>query len=70
MTATTDETGIWLTIREAPLAVKALLVGNFVNKLGWFLQVFLVLFLTSRRASATYRPVLRSASTAAARWSV
>ena len=49
MTATTDETGIWLTIREAPLAVKALLVGNFVNKLGWFLQVFLVLFLTTSK---------------------
>lgn len=47
----TDEqsTGIWQTIREAPAPVKALLVGVFVNKLGWFLQVFLVLFLTTSK---------------------
>ncbi|MFF1816807.1 MFS transporter [Kribbella sp. NPDC058245] len=42
-------TGIWQTIREAPAPVKALLVGVFVNKLGWFLQVFLVLFLTTSK---------------------
>ncbi len=29
--------------------MKALLVGVFVNKLGWFLQVFLVLFLTTSK---------------------
>ncbi|QNE22178.1 MFS transporter [Kribbella qitaiheensis] len=44
-----ESTGIWSTIREAPLPVKALLVGVFVNKLGWFLQVFLVLFLTTSK---------------------
>ncbi|TCO51862.1 putative MFS family arabinose efflux permease [Kribbella antiqua] len=50
MTSATDEsTGIWATIREAPVPVKALLVGVFVNKLGWFLQVFLVLFLTTSK---------------------
>ncbi|WP_433168258.1 MFS transporter [Kribbella sp. CA-247076] len=50
MTSTADEsTGIWSTIREAPVPVKALLVGVFVNKLGWFLQVFLVLFLTTSK---------------------
>jgi MFS family permease len=50
MTSTTEEgTGIWETIREAPVPVKALLVGVFVNKLGWFLQVFLVLFLTTSK---------------------
>ncbi|WP_432949629.1 MFS transporter [Kribbella sp. CA-253562] len=49
MTDTTQDTGIWVTIREAPVAVKALLIGNFVNKLGWFLQVFLVLFLTTSK---------------------
>lgn len=43
----TTDVGILATIREAPVAVKALLVGVFVNKLGWFLQVFLVLFLTT-----------------------
>ncbi len=48
LTETTD-TGIWATIREAPVAVKALLIGIFVNKLGWFLQVFLVLFLTTSK---------------------
>ncbi|MBB5869046.1 MFS family permease [Allocatelliglobosispora scoriae] len=46
--ADTQETGILVTIREAPAAVKALLAGVFVNKLGWFIQVFLVLFLTHR----------------------
>ncbi|MEI8411252.1 MULTISPECIES: MFS transporter [unclassified Kribbella] len=49
MTTTEESTGIWATIREAPVPVKALLVGVFVNKLGWFLQVFLVLFLTTSK---------------------
>jgi MFS family permease len=47
--ATEESTGIWATIKEAPVPVKALLVGVFVNKLGWFLQVFLVLFLTTSK---------------------
>ena len=47
--ATEEGTGIWETIRDAPVAVKALLVGVFVNKLGWFLQDFLVLFLTTSK---------------------
>ena len=47
-TAEPQDTGILVTIREAPAAVKALLAGVFVNKLGWFIQVFLVLFLTHR----------------------
>ncbi|MEN3268518.1 MFS transporter [Pseudonocardia sp.] len=46
---TAEDTGIWATIKEAPVPVKALLVGIFVNKLGWFLQVFLVLFLTTSK---------------------
>jgi MFS family permease len=49
MSTATDDTGIWVTIKQAPMPVKALLVGNFVNKLGWFLQVFLVLFLTTSK---------------------
>ena len=40
------------TWRESPPAAKALLVGIFVNRLGAFLQVFLVLFLTTRGFSA------------------
>ena len=46
---TEESTGVWATIRDAPVPVKALLVGVFVNKLGWFLQVFLVLFLTTSK---------------------
>lgn len=38
--------GVFATWKEAPLPVKAILVGTFVNRLGGFLQVFLVLFLT------------------------
>jgi len=40
--------GVLVTFRESPRAVKALLFGVLVNKLGAFLQVFLVLFMTSR----------------------
>jgi len=43
-----DDAGIWVTLRESPVAVKALLAGVAVNRLGAFLQVFLVLFLTHR----------------------
>ncbi|AOR32339.1 hypothetical protein BFF78_15800 [Streptomyces fodineus] len=38
-------TGAAATWREAPTAVKAVVVGIFVNRLGGFLQAFLVLFL-------------------------
>jgi MFS family permease len=42
------DAGIWSTWRESPPPAKALLVGIFVNRLGAFIQVFLVLFLTTR----------------------
>jgi len=45
---TTGAVGITATFREAPLPVKAILAGILVNKLGAFLQVFLLLFLTHR----------------------
>ncbi|MEU5693405.1 MFS transporter [Actinosynnema sp. NPDC020468] len=45
------DSGILVTVRESPFAVKALLAGVLVNKLGAFLQVFLVLFMTSREFS-------------------
>lgn len=51
MTAADQEqgaTGVLATWRGAPAAVKVLLFGVFVNRLGWFLQAFLVLFLTDR----------------------
>lgn len=40
--------GVLVTLRESPRPVKALLVGVFVNRLGAFLQIYLVLFLTTR----------------------
>ncbi|WP_204033511.1 MFS transporter [Micromonospora qiuiae] len=40
--------GILRTYAESPFAVKAVLLGVLVNKLGAFLQVFLVLFMTTR----------------------
>lgn len=40
------------TLREAPAAVWTVLAGTFINKLGSFLQVFLVLYLTRRGFTA------------------
>jgi MFS family permease len=48
---TRADAGILITFRESPFAVKALLLGVLVNKLGAFMQVFLVLFMTSREFS-------------------
>ena len=45
-------TGVFTTWREMPRQAKALLAGIFVNKLAGFLQIFLVLFLTSRGFSS------------------
>lgn len=38
-----QDAGIWRTFVESPLAVKAVLGGVFVNRLGGFLNIFLVL---------------------------
>lgn len=43
-----DSAGIWRTFSESPLAVKAIFGGVFVNRVGGFLNIFLVLFLTSK----------------------
>lgn len=48
-----DDAGILLTWRESPLAAKAMLAGVVVNRLGAFLQVFLVLFLVERGFTPT-----------------
>jgi MFS family permease len=40
--------GIWATLRDSSVPVRAMLAGVLVNRLGAFLQVFLVLFLTNR----------------------
>jgi len=44
--------GIWVTFRESPLAVKTVLGGVFVNKVGSFLNIFLVLFMAAQGYSA------------------
>jgi MFS family permease len=40
--------GIWVTFSESPRPVRAIMLGVFVNRLGAFLQTFLVLFLTHK----------------------
>lgn len=52
-----DEAGIWITLRQSSTPVRATLVGVFVNRLGGFLQPFLVLFLTHRGFSAVQAAV-------------
>ncbi|KOX18931.1 MFS transporter [Saccharothrix sp. NRRL B-16348] len=47
-TAKSTDQGIWQTFVESPPAVKAVLAGVFVNKVGGFLNIFLVLFLTAQ----------------------
>ena len=51
-TAGTDDAGVWITLRESSVPVRALLAGVLLNQLGGFLQTFLVLFLTERGFSA------------------
>lgn len=46
-TNTAERAGIWATFRESPVAVKAVLGGVFVNRLGGFINIFLVLYMTS-----------------------
>lgn len=40
--------GVWRTFAESPVAVKAIFAGVFVNRAGGFLNIFLVLYLTSK----------------------
>ncbi|MEU8201088.1 MFS transporter [Streptosporangium sp. NPDC049046] len=48
-----QDDGVFVTLREAPRAVKALLFGGFISRLAAFIQIYLVLFLTDRGFSAT-----------------
>jgi MFS family permease len=41
-------TGILGTLRETPLSAHVVLIGIFINQVGAFVQLFLVLFLTHR----------------------
>ncbi|MEU6917447.1 MFS transporter [Streptomyces olindensis] len=43
-----EKVTVGATLRQAPLAAKTLLVGVFVNRLSGFLNIFLVLFLSSK----------------------
>ena len=54
MTAATPADGVSVlrTLRESPAPVWVVLAGTFINRLGAFVQVFLVLFLTSEGLSA------------------
>jgi len=42
---------IWETFLESPTALKAMLVGTFVNRLGGFLRTFLALYVLSKTHS-------------------
>jgi MFS family permease len=44
--------GIWVTFSESPVAVKAIIGGVFVNRVGGFLNIFLVLYLIAEGHSA------------------
>jgi MFS family permease len=52
MSATVEHPSILRTARDVSVPVWALLAGTFVNKLGSFVQVFLVLFLVHRGYTA------------------
>ncbi|MFD7020271.1 MDR family MFS transporter [Streptomyces sp. NPDC059928] len=45
--------GVWQVWRESPTAVKSLLAGTMINRLGGFVQVFMVLYLTHRGFSTS-----------------
>ncbi|WAL68635.1 MFS transporter [Amycolatopsis cynarae] len=47
MSGPTDRAAVIATFRDSPPAVKTLLAGVFINRLSGFLNIFLVLFLTS-----------------------
>ncbi|TVT31887.1 MFS transporter, partial [Amycolatopsis rhizosphaerae] len=47
MSGPTDRVAVIATFRDSPPAVKTLLAGVFINRLSGFLNIFLVLFLTS-----------------------
>lgn len=44
--------GIWRTWRETPTSARLLLAGTFVNRIGGFLQIFVVLYLVDRGFSS------------------
>jgi MFS family permease len=48
VTERSETAGVFQTFSESPLAVKALFGGVFVNRVGGFLNIFLVLYLTSK----------------------
>ena len=51
-TSQPQSAGIWQTFSDSPTAAKAIFAGAFVNRLGAFLSIFLVLFVASKGHSA------------------
>ncbi|MYS20004.1 hypothetical protein GA0115240_115426, partial [Streptomyces sp. DvalAA-14] len=51
--ARAQHAGVRQVWRESPRAVKSLLAGTAINRLGGFVQVFMVLYLTHRGFSDT-----------------
>jgi predicted MFS family arabinose efflux permease len=52
MSAAAGRTGVRAAFFDAPLAVKVVLIGVLVNRLGGFLNLFIVLYLTAKGYSA------------------
>jgi MFS family permease len=50
--ASAEKPSVRATFRESPLAVKTILAGVLLNRLGGFLNIFIVLYLTSKGYSA------------------
>ncbi|WP_412543125.1 MFS transporter [Longispora sp. K20-0274] len=48
MSGTVEQAGPWVTFRELSGTVRLAMLGVFVNQFGFFLQAFLVLYLTHR----------------------
>src|SRR5688500_15898248 len=51
MTTDTDRptrAAVWATFRQSTVAAKTILLGVFVNRVGGFLNLFLVLYLTAK----------------------
>jgi MFS family permease len=52
-TVTASSPGVFATFSESPVAVKAIFGGVFINRVGGFVSIFLVLFVLSKGRSAS-----------------
>src|SRR5215467_111810 len=53
-TAPVEKPGVWATFRESPLAVKTIMAGMLLSRLGGFLNIFIVLYMRSRGYSTEH----------------